>query len=67
MFVTEPGDATADHRAAVLATQQQARDTAAQIMTRLRGQYASRAAFDGQALTLQQLQRLYRCVAGEFV
>lgn len=82
LVTTEAGDATADHRAAVLAQQQQARDTAERIMTRLREQYASGAALpevddntddlvaagvrDRRVLTLQQMKRLFRCVVGEF-
>lgn len=64
--VTVQGDATADH-AMVTPAQQQAHDTAERIMTRLREQYASGAAFDGKPLKLRQLQRLYRAVAGEFM
>ena len=67
VVTTEHGDATADHRAAVLARQQDMRDTAERIMLRLREQYASGAAYEGQSLTLRQLQRLYRAVAGEFM
>lgn len=41
---------------------------AARIMTRLKAQYAARTLLpSGAALTLNQLQRLYRAVVGEFV
>lgn len=67
LVTTEHGDRDADHRAAIVAQQQAAHDEAERIMTRLREQYASGAAFDGKALKLRQLQRLYRAVAGEFM
>jgi len=67
LVTTEPGDEAVDHRAAILSQQQDVRDTAERIMNRLREQYASGAAFDGQPLQLRQLQRLYRAVVGEFI
>jgi hypothetical protein len=68
LVTTEHGDASIDHRAAVLAQQQDMRDTAERIMNRLREQYANCVTVPttGHSLTLRQLQRLYRAVAGEF-
>lgn len=64
MLVTDPGDASYDHLAPIRAQ----RDQLVKTMTRIRQHYATRAPLpNGEALSLQQLQRLYRAVAGEFV
>ena len=66
LFVTVPGDDTQAHLAAIQQQRDVSRAEAARIMDRLRRLYGDRAAFGGQPLGLNQLQRLYRAVVGEF-